>query len=78
MRLHIRIALLQRADQFLDLLSLRARLLIGAGRAGVGKVAGALDEVISSSRIRYSGRISSMPGKFVLWSFGIMVWTCAP
>ena len=45
MRLHIRIALLQRADQILDLLPLRARLLIGAGRAGVGKVAGALDEV---------------------------------
>ena len=56
-----------------------------AGRAGVGEAAGALDEVqivvhrasalMSSSRIRYIGRISSMPGKFVLWSFGIMVWT---
>ena len=26
----------------------------------------------------YIGRISSMPGKFVLWSFGIIVCICAP
>lgn len=33
---------------------------------------------MSSSRIRYKGRISSMPSKFVLWSFGIMVCTWPP
>ena len=46
MRLHLRIALFQLADELLDLLALRLCLLVGAaGRAGIGEFAGALDKM---------------------------------
>ena len=37
-----------------------------------------LQSLISSSLIRYMGRISSMPEKLLLCSLGIMVCTWAP
>lgn len=52
--LHERIHLFQVFDQFLDLHAFRTILLVIAGRAGIGKLAGTLDEmqtVIISPRL---------------------------
>ena len=84
---NMRIYLLKFCNQILDLHSLgNTGSICTAGSTGIGKFACTLDKMkviiisvlISASRIRYIGRISCIPSKFVLWSFGIIVCTCAP
>lgn len=88
MRLDLRVRLFQLADELLDLKALGLRLLVrAAGRAGIREFAGTLDkvqligvaprlDVILADQIQRADQ--PIPSKFVLWSFGIIVCTCAP